>query len=107
MNLTGLRKKVEALKKEVAQRQPPDLGSTPDPVQWAEESVGVSLDPWQIDVLRSNHPRELILASRQTGKSEAVSLKAASPATEHTSQRAKLESPPVRSDWKTSQKDPE
>jgi hypothetical protein len=38
------------------------------------EAVGLKPDPWQRDVLWSTSKRTLILASRQAGKSEVVSL---------------------------------
>lgn len=50
---------------------------TPDPVDWAEKITGYELDPWQKDVMRSDHKRHLLLCSRQTGKTETVALKAA------------------------------
>ncbi len=48
-----------------------------DPVAWAEEITGYELDPWQKEVMRSDHKRHLLLCSRQTGKTETVALKAA------------------------------
>src|SRR6186713_2385894 len=49
----------------------------PDPVAWAERVSGTKLDPWQIGVLRSQHPALLLLTSRQVGKSFVVSIRAA------------------------------
>ena len=34
--------------------------------------AGMDADPWQADVLRSPHPRQLLLCSRQSGKSTTV-----------------------------------
>lgn len=34
--------------------------------------AGMAADPWQADVLRSSHPRQLLLCSRQSGKSTTV-----------------------------------
>src|SRR5215208_7553437 len=38
------------------------------PVEFAI-SVGIEPDPWQIEVLASNHPRKILCCGRQTGKS--------------------------------------
>jgi hypothetical protein len=39
-----------------------------DPVEFAR-SVGVDPDPWQVEVLSSQHPRKILCCGRQTGKS--------------------------------------
>ena len=49
-----------------------------DPVIWAERIAGLTLDPWQRDVLLSAAPRLLLNATRQSGKSTVAALKAAS-----------------------------
>lgn len=36
------------------------------------QDAGMAADPWQADVLRSTHPRQLLLCSRQAGKSTTV-----------------------------------
>src|SRR5215211_8355218 len=38
------------------------------PVEFAT-SVGIIPDPWQIEVLASDHPRKILCCGRQTGKS--------------------------------------
>ena len=38
------------------------------PVEFAI-SVGVDPDPWQMEVLASEHPRKILCCGRQTGKS--------------------------------------
>jgi Terminase large subunit, T4likevirus-type, N-terminal len=38
------------------------------PVEFAK-SVGITPDPWQIQVLASDHPRKILCCGRQTGKS--------------------------------------
>ena len=48
-----------------------------DPIAWAESIAGLTLDPWQRDVLLSAAPRLLLNATRQSGKSTAAGLKAA------------------------------
>ncbi len=47
-----------------------------DPVLLAED-VGLSPDPWQVDVLRSGSPRMLLNCSRQSGKSSVCGVLAA------------------------------
>ena len=48
-----------------------------DPIAWAERIAGLTLDPWQRDVLLSAEPRLLLNATRQSGKSTVAALKAA------------------------------
>lgn len=43
-----------------------------------DADVGMTLDEWQADLLRSTAPRTLLCASRQSGKSTVVSLLASS-----------------------------
>ena len=50
-----------------------DLAAGLDPVVLARR-VGLDPDPWQADVLRSAAPRQLLNASRQSGKSTTVAL---------------------------------
>lgn len=53
---------------------PPQQWSAPlDPVEMAKEA-GIELDDWQCDVVRSQHPRILINASRQSGKSTSAAV---------------------------------
>jgi hypothetical protein len=65
------------LEQEVAKRRPIPIEDRPDPVAWAEDIAGIRLDPWQRNLLSTTHKRQLLLCSRQTGKTEAVALKAA------------------------------
>ena len=53
------------------------LRAPPDPVAWAERVSGLTLDPWQRKVLLSSATYFLFNCSRQVGKTEIVSLKAA------------------------------
>ncbi len=46
-----------------------------DPVRFAHQA-GIIPDPWQADVLRSGAPRILLNASRQSGKSTTVAVRA-------------------------------
>jgi hypothetical protein len=43
------------------------------PVEFAT-SVGIIPDDWQIEVLASSHPRKILLAGRQTGKTTSIAL---------------------------------
>ena len=52
-----------------------DLARALDPCALAE-GVGMVPDPWQADVLRSDHPRILLNCARQTGKSVTCATKA-------------------------------
>src|ERR1039458_10264933 len=51
------------------------LGGGLDPVKLAR-NIGMDCDPWQADVLRKPHQRELICAHRQAGKSATASVAA-------------------------------
>ena len=37
-------------------------------------SVGIEPDPWQIEVLASDHPRKILCCGRQTGKSTVAAI---------------------------------
>jgi hypothetical protein len=52
-----------------------DAAMAADPVQLAERA-GISPDPWQRDVLRSDARRLILLCSRQSGKSTVASIRA-------------------------------
>ena len=41
---------------------------TPDPVAWARRALGFELDGWQQRIMRSEHPRLICVAARQSGK---------------------------------------
>ena len=64
---------VDALERELRQlesaRQIVQRSTIPSyPVEFAM-SVGIAPDPWQIEVLASDHPRKILCCGRQTGKS--------------------------------------
>jgi hypothetical protein len=40
-----------------------------DPPTWVRDKLGIILDPWQIEVMRSTTPKLLLNCSRQSGKS--------------------------------------
>jgi Terminase large subunit, T4likevirus-type, N-terminal len=44
-----------------------------DPVEFAR-TVGIESDPWQVDVLASDHPRKILCCGRQTGKSTVAAV---------------------------------
>jgi cytochrome c-type biogenesis protein CcmE len=44
-----------------------------DPVEFAR-TVGIEPDPWQVDVLASDHPRKILCCGRQTGKSTVAAV---------------------------------
>ncbi len=46
-----------------------DLRHALDPAVWAEEALGLELDGWQAEVLRSQGKRDLLNVTRQGGKS--------------------------------------
>ncbi len=50
-----------------------ELGRALDPVQLCY-AIGMNPDPWQEDVLGSDHPRILLNCSRQSGKSSVAAL---------------------------------
>ena len=77
MNINTLRKKVDELQGMVEAARPPAPTERPEPVEWAEETLGIQLDPWQAALLTDPQKRRLILAARQVGKSEAVAIMAA------------------------------
>lgn len=52
-----------------------DLARALDPVQLAH-TIGMDPDPWQVQVLRSEHPRLLLNCCRQSGKSTTAAVKA-------------------------------
>jgi Terminase large subunit, T4likevirus-type, N-terminal len=43
------------------------------PVEFAS-SVGITPDPWQVEVLASDHPRKILCCGRQTGKSTVAAI---------------------------------
>src|SRR5215469_11862783 len=52
-----------------------DLAYALDAALWATDALGISLHPWQADVLCA-HGAQLLLCTRQGGKSRTVSLRA-------------------------------
>src|SRR5262245_27547174 len=52
----------------------PSIDTPRDPVVFAREQVGVVLDPWQEQVVRSQVLQLLLNCARQSGKSSAAAL---------------------------------
>jgi terminase large subunit-like protein len=67
-SLTVLARRLDAL---AAQLQPPAL--PPDPVAFAR-LAGLDLDPWQAAFVAADRPQQIVLASRQVGKSTTTAL---------------------------------
>jgi hypothetical protein len=75
----GLRQQLSELRRLVAEatsERSSNEAHHDDAVAWAERVSGLTLDPWQRSVLRSDDPRLGILCCRQAGKSTVVALKA-------------------------------
>jgi hypothetical protein len=51
-----------------------DLRHALDPVAWAEEVLGLELDPWQRGVIGSTGKRDLLNVTRQGGKSTVAAV---------------------------------
>ena len=76
--MPALRKEVSELRALAAQLVEPEATVQDEAsLAWAERVSGLSLDPWQRDVLLADDPRLAILCCRQSGKSTIVGLKAA------------------------------
>jgi hypothetical protein len=77
MSAAALRRELASIRGTLASLTPAASHPLDDPVGWAERIAGLSLDPWQREVLLSVAPRLLLNATRQSGKSTAAALKAA------------------------------
>ena len=77
MNTAALKRELALLRSSLAALTPSQSATLDDPVAWAERTAGLTLDPWQRDVLLSGAPRLLLNATRQSGKMTAAALKAA------------------------------
>jgi hypothetical protein len=69
MSTATLKRELALLRSSLAALKPPQSATLDDPVAWAERIAGLTLDPWQSDVLLSAAPRLLLNATRQSGKS--------------------------------------
>jgi hypothetical protein len=77
MSTTGLKRELALIRSSLAALKPSHSATPGDPTAWAEGIAGLTLDPWQSEVLLSASPRLLLNATRQSGKSTAAALKAA------------------------------
>jgi hypothetical protein len=77
MSTTALKRELALLRSSLAALKPSQSATLDDPIAWAERIAGLTLDPWQRDVLLSGAPRLLLNATRQSGKSTVAALKAA------------------------------
>ena len=77
MSTAALKRELALLRSSLAALTPAKSATLDDPVPWAERIAGLTLDPWQRDVLLSASPRLLLNATRQSGKSTVAALKAA------------------------------
>src|SRR3954454_3338641 len=77
MSAAALKRELASIRGALASLTPAAPQALGDPVSWAERIAGLTLDPWQRDVLLSAAPRLLLNATRQSGKSTAAALKAA------------------------------
>jgi hypothetical protein len=77
MSTAALKRELALLRSSLAALKPSQSATLDDPIAWAERIAGLTLDPWQCDVLLSASPRLLLNATRQSGKSTVAALKAA------------------------------
>ena len=77
MSTAALKRELALLRSSLAALTPPQAATLDGPIAWAERIAGLTLDPWQRDVLLSAAPRLLLNATRQSGKSTVAALKAA------------------------------
>ena len=77
MSTAALKRELALLRSSLAALTPAQSATLDDPIAWAERIAGLTLDPWQCDVLLSVSPRLLLNATRQSGKSTVAALKAA------------------------------
>jgi hypothetical protein len=76
MSTATLKRELALLRSSLAALTPSQSVTLVDPIVWAERIAGLTLDPWQRDVLLSVSPRLLLNATRQSGSTVAA-LKAA------------------------------
>ena len=73
-----------------------DLRAALDPAGFAANAAGITLDPWQADVLRSTRRRLLLNCTRQAGKSTVAAMLAAHAVMHQTDVLVLLVSPSLR-----------
>lgn len=72
------------------------LDTKPDPVAWAQDALGLELDGWQQQIMRSASDRLVVVAARQSGKSVITGAKAAFEAHTHPGLRVVVVAPSFR-----------
>src|SRR3954453_8641714 len=77
MTAAALKRELASIRSSLASLKPAASEVPDNPIAWAERIAGLTLDPWQREVLLSGAPRLLLNATRQSGKSTAAALKAA------------------------------
>ena len=75
MSTAALKRELALLRSSLAALKPSQSAALDDPIAWAERIAGLTLDPWQCDVLLSASPRLLLNATRQSGKSTVAALR--------------------------------
>jgi hypothetical protein len=68
----------------------------PGPVAWAQAALGLELDGWQQQIMRSGSDRLVVVAARQSGKSVITGAKAAFEAQTHPGLRVVVVAPSFR-----------
>src|SRR3954471_407752 len=66
MTAAALKRELASIRGALASLTPAAPQALGDPVAWAERIAGLSLDPWQRDVLLSAAPRLLLLPGAET-----------------------------------------
>ena len=72
MSTAALKRELALLRSSLAALTPSQSAALDDPIAWAERIAGLSLDPWQRDVLDSHAQGLLLCCSRQAGKSSVA-----------------------------------
>ena len=60
MSTAALKRELALLRNSLAALTPSQSARLDDPIAWAERTAGLTLDPWQRDVLLSAAPRLLL-----------------------------------------------
>jgi len=65
MSTATLKRELALLRSSLAALKPSQSATLDDPIAWAERIAGLTLDPWQRDVLLSAEPRLLLNATSE------------------------------------------
>jgi hypothetical protein len=66
MSTATLKRELALLRSSLAALKPSQSATLDDPIAWAELTAGLTLNPWQRNVLLSGAPRLLLNATRQS-----------------------------------------